>query len=620
MKLFILFGIIAYAGAVPLNDNCEWGESYWCSDLAVAKKCGALQHCMTTVWSKQILPKDGSEECLFCETIIGEVRKMLDNRQSVDQIQKMLMSVCDVIPSKTLEAKCKSVVQNDLPDLMSTISARLDPQMVCGLLGLCSGLEDKVQHPAPVSTTTVSSDAGYCPFKKFRDANGDPSKVCTDCKTLIKDLRDSLTSKSTEKQVEKYLENYICANLGSLSDMCNKEVESYVPLVMSMLQAQIDPDMICQALCLCQSTAKSRALLATFRLQMSPLYKMSHEMDATSACVVCKTVFAELQTLDRDPATQKKVIKVIKEKLCSRLGAMEAVCIVAVDKYASDIFELLVNELDPDTRCRALGFCKTDTNVISNASTLTRLAMPKTPVIAPKPHKTKGSSACVMCEFVIREVDSMLGDNATETEIIAALDKVCDLMPDTIKAECIQFVDEYGKVIIAMLEQQLDPKEVCTALGLCSSLVASNKADKHLETGEYCGVCEVVIQYLDSMLENNKTVAAIEKYLEIICNFLPKNYRQQCDDLIEKYGAGIIILIEEVADPKVICTKLGLCDASLANKTAKMVELEPANYKQEEPVLGVDRCTWGPFYWCDNIDNAKKCNAVEHCKTYVWKN
>jgi len=49
-------------------------------------------------------------------------------------------------------------------------------------------------------------------------------------------------------------------------------------------------------------------------------------------------------------------------------------------------------------------------------------------------------------------------------------------MPDTIKAECIQFVDEYGKAIIAMLEQQLDPKEVCTALGLCSSLVVSNKS------------------------------------------------------------------------------------------------------------------------------------------------
>lgn len=722
MKLLILFGIVAYAAAVPLDDNCEWGESYWCSDLKVAKKCGALQHCMSTVWSKQILPKDGSEECLFCETVIAEVRKMLDDSQTVDKIQKMLMSVCDVIPDKTLKAKCKNVVQNDLPDLLSTISARLDPQLVCGLLGLCSGLEDKVQHPTHVP---VSSVAGYCPFKKFREAKGDANKVCTDCKTLLKDLRDTLTSKSTEKQVEKYLENYICASLGSLSDMCNKEVESYVPLVMSMLQAQIDPDMICEALCLCQSTTKSRALLATFRLQTSPLYNMVHEVDTTGACILCKTVFAELQTLDRDPATQKKVILVIKDKLCSRLGSMDAVCIVAVDKYANDIFELLVNELDPETRCSALGFCKEETNVISNASTLTRLAMPATPVIASKPRKTKASSTCVMCEFVIREIDSMLGDNATEAEIIQALDKVCGLMPDTIKAQCIQFVDEYGRAIIAMLEQQLDPKEVCTALGLCNSLVTSNKAQgvddqpecvvcqvialyldvvlaknksiaaieealetvcdvipnvyakecdafvnkyssmiimlieefaqprvvctklglcdssteelleildvqpantektnasKPLEKDEYCGVCEVVIQYLDSLLEDNKTVANIEKYLEIICNFLPKNYKKQCVDIIDKYGAGIIILLEEIADPKVICTKLGLCDDAVSNETVQMLELQPANYKTEQPLLGADKCTWGPSFWCDNMDNAKNCNAVEHCKTYVWKN
>ncbi|KAK2146551.1 hypothetical protein NP493_3647g00002 [Ridgeia piscesae] len=306
-------------------------------------------------------------------------------------------------------------------------------------------------------------------------------------------------------------------------------------------------------------------------------------------------------------------------------------CIVTVDKYASDIFELLVNELDPETRCHALGFCKADTNVISNASTLTRLAMPKMPVTAPAVPKVKTTSTCVMCEFVIREIDSLLADNATE-----ALDKVCGLMPDTIKAECIQFVDEYGKAIIAMLEQQLDPKEVCTALGLsvvvlrlvadrvedrpeclvcqvvafyldvmlgrnrsteaiekaletvCDVLPESYAkqcevfvqkytasiiiiieefaqprvictlfltADRRLEKGEYCGVCEVVIQYLDSLLENNRTVANIEKYLEIVCNFLPKDYRKQCVDMIDKYGAGIIILIEEVADPKVICTR-----------------------------------------------------------------
>ena len=40
--------------------------------------------------------------------------------------------------------------------------------------------------------------------------------------------------------------------------------------------------------------------------------------------------------------------------------------------------------------------------------------MPKTPVTAPAAPKVKATSTCVMCEFVIKEIDSMLADNATE--------------------------------------------------------------------------------------------------------------------------------------------------------------------------------------------------------------
>ena len=32
------------------NYDCSYGESYWCSNLSIAKKCGAVQHCMDTVW------------------------------------------------------------------------------------------------------------------------------------------------------------------------------------------------------------------------------------------------------------------------------------------------------------------------------------------------------------------------------------------------------------------------------------------------------------------------------------------------------------------------------------------------------------------------------------------
>ena len=69
-----------------------------------------------------------------------------------------------------------------------------------------------------------------------------------------------------------------------------------------------------------------------------------------------------------------------------------------------------------------------------------------------------------------------------------------------------------------------------------------------------------------------------------------------------------------------MCTQeLGLCSNATQKKvmkTVKMMELEPAVYakepvitKETAPLLGKNKCTWGPSYWCSNVDNAKACNV-----------
>ena len=37
-------------------------------------------------------------------------------------------------------------------------------------------------------------------------------------------------------------------------------------------------------------------------------------------------------------------------------------------------------------------------------------------------------------------------------------------------------------------------------------------------------------------------------------------------------------------------------------------------------LLGSDRCTWGPAYWCESVENVKECgkNTLEHCRNKVW--
>ena len=37
-------------------------------------------------------------------------------------------------------------------------------------------------------------------------------------------------------------------------------------------------------------------------------------------------------------------------------------------------------------------------------------------------------------------------------------------------------------------------------------------------------------------------------------------------------------------------------------------------------LLGANRCTWGPAWWCQNKATANECGAIEHCIQKVWKN
>lgn len=53
------FSICCPAFAVSADNLCSRGESYWCSEIRVAKQCGAIQHCKDTVWKNTVAAKVG---------------------------------------------------------------------------------------------------------------------------------------------------------------------------------------------------------------------------------------------------------------------------------------------------------------------------------------------------------------------------------------------------------------------------------------------------------------------------------------------------------------------------------------------------------------------------------
>lgn len=118
--------------------------------------------------------------------------------------------------------------------------------------------------------------------------------------------------------------------------------------------------------------------------------------------------------------------------------------------------------------------------------------------------------------------------------------------------------------------------------------------------GGFCEVCKKLVSYLDHNLEKNSTKQEILAALEKGCSFLPDPYQKQCDQFVTEYEPVLIEILVEVMDPSFVCLKIGACPAA------------------RKPLLGTEKCVWGPSYWCQNMEAATQCNAVEHCKRHVW--
>nr|KAF6425573.1 prosaposin [Molossus molossus] len=183
---------------------------------------------------------------------------------------------------------------------------------------------------------------------------------------------------------------------------------------------------------------------------------------------------------------------------------------------------------------------------------------------------TVKSLPCDICKDVITAADNMLKDNATEQEILVYL--------------------------------EASPELVCSMLQLCSAqgLPALTAHVTQQKDGGFCEVCKKLVGYLDNNLEKNSTKQEILDALEKGCSFLPDPYQKQCDQFVAEYEPVLIEILVEVMEPSYVCSKIGACPAA------------------RKPLLGTEKCVWGPSYWCQNMETAASCNAVEHCKRHVW--
>ena len=80
-----------------------------------------------------------------------------------------------------------------------------------------------------------------------------------------------------------------------------------------------------------------------------------------------------------------------------------------------------------------------------------------------------GSTQCTLCKYVVAYVDAVIQTNKSEAAIDAALEKVCTILPQSLRTACVQFVDTYGPVLVDYIAKYASPTEVCDAMKLCQN-------------------------------------------------------------------------------------------------------------------------------------------------------
>ncbi|XP_064595270.1 prosaposin-like [Liolophura sinensis] len=363
-------------------------------------------------------------KCEICVFAVTEARKFLKDNATKAQLTEFLEKGCALLPDEKLKKECDDMVKEYLPEILQLLSSELDPKAVCAAIGMCTAeLTKDPESQPPITTTSSQPD------------------LCADCTKFIKDVETILNENQTVAQIEENLD-VLCAHMGPLEDMCKKLVAQYVPLFLDMLSSEFNPGVICRILGLCKSGNVKDAM--EFRLKFLELVKhipMTNDINGPEECNICKTVMTEIQALDRDAKTQIEVENLLIQNICPLFGQMKTECEQLIHDYAPLVFEYLANELDPNVACKALHLCPAVQRP-HRRITAVSVATPKLAVSIRKPlKKVRASTECLLCEFVLKELDSLLMENSTREEVTRALDAVCARLPDTIRVECKSFVD-----------------------------------------------------------------------------------------------------------------------------------------------------------------------------------
>ncbi|UJR26420.1 hypothetical protein I4U23_007752 [Adineta vaga] len=591
---------------VPGRDTCLRLADIFESnvDKTVAKFdskriCQMLSLCS----SSEIITTD--EQCGTCQTELNSRQNRF--RTTVNGITKDLLSFCS-------DNNCRSRVQFTQQELLTKID-NLNTQKVCQHLGYCLSenafepsttllrLRSLAQHQTKIleerlQAHDICSEFGHSKTICEHLMTSVDSRryayvylsLLTNNPTLIdEDLREHLSTKVNAdvcqscKNAVQSTKDFWANSLDSVRDVllrtcdycpskdeCREYYNRRFDGIKAYL-ANIDADDFCKSIRLCSTNNLKTAEEISFPSinNLSEESESDEVNDSNSTCILCEYVMNTVSNYIRQDSTEQEIEQSL-QKVCNQMPAsLRVQCHEMINNYGPSIVATLLSHFDPTTICQKLNLCTKQMKVELS-------------------HITKANQAsCGVCDYISTYINFALKRDSSDRSLERALSTVCSHLSTEHHAAC-QTIVELFRPHMRKVNLQLG-NNFCKQLALCQTPMAELKPAVHLHTYEsqndfddeelkhvtlnnldstpQCTLCHYVVSYLDAVLKNNKSEAAVEAALARVCSILPRKERPKCGEFIKTYGPVLADLITELADPRLVCRYLGMCQVLPSQET-----------------------------------------------------
>ncbi|XP_033643783.1 uncharacterized protein LOC117303652 isoform X4 [Asterias rubens] len=398
----------------------------------------------------------------------------------------------------------------------------------------------------PVKAKECGTQAvNYCIQNEWSKIKVDDESLCDECMTFIGEVHDVLNSGDLQTDVITLIKG-LCDKLGSKAETCKELVDLFGKELLEKLVTELVPSKVCTLLDLCQKAP-------TPKIKSQLLSKVKAD-----PCTDCKQIFTDLKDLLNNATVQKTVFNEVI-MACEVLGLSADTCKQYINTYGPLVIDELLQFLDGDQICQAVGLCKANNKVGH--------------VLLKKVIRVN-ADPCADCKQIFSDLDDILANKSVQQIILKQLIQVCTELglSDTICQEVALFEPEVLNYIIQLLK----PDTMCGFLGQCSSDVTMklsklaqqaniNKLQMSTANGNICTDCEQIIDDLKDLISNKTIDTILENSLVSLCESIGVS-ADICSQYIDEYGPLVLDFILSQLDSPTICKELQLCSYGRLSK------------------------------------------------------